>query len=364
MVPFENFFPEEKPPTITSFNPSSSVSDIEGATRTFSITINQTVNVSWLINGTEVQKNTSLTSASYTNKSAAFGTRNVSAIATNANGSDMQVWIWNVTSLPYTHTDVGVTVDIKLTKSSEIEPLLPPVTDISTAIVINVNVTDDTTENQTDDAYTDITINVGELDVETCKVYKEGSGFLAEVDDVTKLPTVNGTAKFSRDAANNSVIIRLYVGDPLLGVIPSAIEGVFDTGKGIYPSIMGTHTGTIIPSNNITVSKLYTYPCAGTGGHTESINLYENVTLIVNGTWNGYLDEDWHNITLHNLTDSASYVTLLQDHEYNYTIRTGSYPQILHATSKEVTGGTITCSSFVDANGNIYTDRIPAIKFS
>ncbi|KAF5437215.1 CASH domain-dontaining protein [Candidatus Methanophagaceae archaeon] len=138
---------------------------------------------------------------------------------------------------------------------------------------------------------------------------------------------------------------------------------IFDTDTGTYPSLMGTHTGTFTLSHNINVSKLYTYSCAGTGGHTESIELYENDTLIANGTWTGY-QSDWHNITLHNGTDGTSYVTLLQDHEYNYTIRTGSYPQILHATSKEVTGGTITCSSFVDTNGNIYTDWIPAIKFS
>ena len=143
-------------------------------------------------------------------------------------------------------------------------------------------------------------------------------------------------------------------------------EPIFDTesSEKPYPSLMGTHTCTIKPSHNITVSKLYTYPCAGIGGHTESINLYENGTLIANGTWNGYRDEDWHNITLHSGTDGTPYVTLLQDPNYNYTIRTGSYPQILHTTSKEVTGGTITCSSFVDANGKTYTDWIPAIKFS
>ena len=103
------------------------------------------------------------------------------------------------------------------------------------------------------------------------------------------------------------------------------------------------------------MSKLYTYPCVGTGGHTESIELYENDTLIAGGTWNGYQD-DWHNITI---TPS---ITLLAGHTYNYTIVTGSYPQIIHAKSKEVIGGTITCSSFVDANGKTYTDWIPAIK--
>ena len=133
---------------------------------------------------------------------------------------------------------------------------------------------------------------------------------------------------------------------------------IFDTEKPAnpYPCINGIHKGTINLSDNITVSKLYTYPCAGTGGHTESIGLYENETLIANGTWNGY-GGDWHNITI---TPS---VILKRGHTYNYTIVTGSYPQILVAKSKNVTGGTITCTSFVDTNGKAYTDRIPAIKF-
>jgi parallel beta-helix repeat protein len=259
--------------------------------------------------------------------------------------------------LPYTHTDVGVTVDIELPNPSEIEPLLPLGTDLSNAIIINVNVIDDTPEDPVDDAYTDITINVGALDVETCDVYKEGSGFLPEVDDVATLPTVKppGEAKFSRDVANNTVIIRLYVGDPLLGVIPPSIENVFDSHEGTYPSIMGTHKGEIKPSDDINVSKLYTYPCVGTGGHTESIKLYENDILIASGTWNGYQD-DWHNITI------TTSVILQAGHTYNYTIVTGSYPQIIHAKSKDVTGGTITCNEFVDANGKTYTDWIPAIR--
>ncbi|HUV03274.1 MAG TPA: NosD domain-containing protein [Desulfobacteria bacterium] len=136
---------------------------------------------------------------------------------------------------------------------------------------------------------------------------------------------------------------------------------IFDTGKGTYPSIMGTHNGTIEPSDNISVSTLYTYPCAGTGGHTESIELYENYTLIANGTWNGYKG-DWHNITIHNLTGGAPYVTLLKDHEYRYIIETGSYPQVIHASSKAVTGGTITCEEFTDVNGKTYTEWIPAIR--
>ena len=136
---------------------------------------------------------------------------------------------------------------------------------------------------------------------------------------------------------------------------------IFDTHPGTYPSIMGTHKGEIKPSCNINVSTLYTYACAGTGGHTESIELYENDTLIANGTWNGYKG-DWHNITIHNVTDGTPYVTLLKNQEYRYVIKTGSYPQIIHESSKDVTGGTITCTLFEDANGKVHYDWIPAIR--
>ncbi len=137
-------------------------------------------------------------------------------------------------------------------------------------------------------------------------------------------------------------------------------EKRFDTGPGTYPSIFGIHNGSIKPNRTITVSKLYTYPCSGTGGHTEYIELYENDKLIANGTWNGY-QGDWHNITIHDITGDP-FVMLLKDHEYTYIIKTGSYPQIIHETPFNATGGTITCTSFVDANGEIYNDWIPAIR--
>ena len=143
-------------------------------------------------------------------------------------------------------------------------------------------------------------------------------------------------------------------GDWLPLVKPTA-PSVFDTGEGTYPSIMGTHYGTITPSCNISISKLYTYPCTGTGGHTESIELYENGIPIANGTWNGY-QSDYHNITI---TPS---VILQVGHTYNYTIVTGSYPQIIHETSFNATGGTITCDKFIDANGRVYYDGIPAFR--
>ena len=168
--------------------------------------------------------------------------------------------------------------------------------------------------------------------------------------------------------------------DQILAIIEDVIKGVgsddlmemltfevvsgsiFDTepSENPYPSIMGIHNGTITPSYNINVSTLYTYACVGTGGHTEFIELYENGIPIANGTWNGYIG-DYHNITLHNVS-GAPYVMLLEEHKYNYTIITGSYPQIIHARSKDVTGGVINCTEFIDANGKEYNNWIPAIR--
>jgi hypothetical protein len=136
---------------------------------------------------------------------------------------------------------------------------------------------------------------------------------------------------------------------------PPFITPSFDTRGGMYPSMPGTHSGTIKPTTNITVTTLYTYACPGTGGHSKSVELYENGALLASGMWNGY-GSDWHNITL------TTPVNLQLGHTYNYTIVTASYPQIIHAESKAVTGGTITCTGFEDANGREYENWIPAIK--
>ena len=90
-------------PNITAWNPNEAVvNNTECESRTFNITVNQTVDISWLINGTEVQTNECITEAAYTNTSAVVGIWNVSAIATNSTTelSDMHTWIWVVTSIP------------------------------------------------------------------------------------------------------------------------------------------------------------------------------------------------------------------------------------------------------------------------
>jgi len=135
------------------------------------------------------------------------------------------------------------------------------------------------------------------------------------------------------------------------------IEYVFDTGSPAspYPSISGMHYGTIKPNQTITVNKLYTYPCPGTGGHTEYVRIYNESGTIAEADWTGYAG-DWHNISF----DKT--VVLLANKTYNYTIRTGSYPQIHHTDALPTASGWINCTKFVDANGKSHDDWIPAIR--
>ena len=132
---------------------------------------------------------------------------------------------------------------------------------------------------------------------------------------------------------------------------------IFDTGEGTYPSISGTHKGTITPSTDIPVHKMYTYPCIGTGGHSEYVKIWNATWEGVETHWIGYIG-DYHNISF------SEPFTLEAGETYSYTIITGSYPQIHHTDELEVESGTgtIRCTEFVDINGKVYTDWIPAIK--
>ena len=91
------------PTNITAWKPLEAVvNSAVGGLRTFNISINQLADISWQINGTEVQTNESVMDATYTNTSSVIGTWNVSAIATNATTvlSDIHTWIWRVTATP------------------------------------------------------------------------------------------------------------------------------------------------------------------------------------------------------------------------------------------------------------------------
>ena len=132
---------------------------------------------------------------------------------------------------------------------------------------------------------------------------------------------------------------------------------VFDTEAPAnpYPSISGTHNGTITPNKKIEVSMLYTYPCSGTGGHSKYVKIWNNSDWNVTARWERY-SGDWRNISF------GDSFTLEEGETYNYTIRTGSYPQIHPTADLSTSCGVITCSEFIDANGKEYNHWIPAIK--
>ncbi|MEA2052530.1 MAG: NosD domain-containing protein, partial [Euryarchaeota archaeon] len=88
------------PLEITSFAPLSYVDDTVGNGRAFNVTVSQAANVSWYLNDMLVLTNESVREAKCTLHADVVGVHNVTAIASNANGSDMQLWIWNVTELP------------------------------------------------------------------------------------------------------------------------------------------------------------------------------------------------------------------------------------------------------------------------
>ena len=145
-------------------------------------------------------------------------------------------------------------------------------------------------------------------------------------------------------------------GGDYLPLVKPVAPSIFDTGKGTYPSIMGIHTGYIRPNKTIIVHQMYTYQCAGTGGHSEYVRIWNDTWSGKEAYWTGY-QHDWHNITFNEP------FTLFAGKPYYYEIRTGSYPQIIHKPEHTTLDGSfINCTSFVDANGKTYTDWIPAIR--
>ncbi|NQE46372.1 Cell surface glycoprotein [ANME-1 cluster archaeon GoMg2] len=187
--------------------------------------------------------------------------------------------------------------------------------------------------------------------------YRKTGGYrISVVKEAEAAPDDKYTLVVSTETGNTTLAENVSVSD--IPTEPYGFESTiyFDTGSSNkpYPSISGTHNGTIKLNQMITVDKLYMYPCAGTGGHTEYARLW-NSTLNVTATWDGY-KEDWHNLSF------KEPFSLVAGETYNYSIRTGSYPQIHHESERLTANGWINCTQFTDANGKKHDNWIPAIK--
>jgi hypothetical protein len=85
---------------ISDFTPTDTTpSSVDGTEQTFSIDLTKTANVTWYIDSNEVQTNTSVTTASYSNSTAPVGTYNVTVIATDGVTEVNQTWIWTVVDI-------------------------------------------------------------------------------------------------------------------------------------------------------------------------------------------------------------------------------------------------------------------------
>ncbi len=185
---------------------------------------------------------------------------------------------------------------------------------------------------------------------------KTGEYLISLVKEAEAAPDDKYTLVVATETGNTTLAENVSVG--AIPTEPYGFESTFyfDTSASDkqYPSISGTHNGTIKLNRTITVDNVYTYPCAGTGGHTEYARIW-NSTLNVTAKWDGY-KEDWHNSSF------SEPFTLVVGETYNYTIRTGSYPQICHKKELLTANGGINCTVFTDLNGKKYDDRIPAIR--
>ena len=92
-------------PSITDHDPASDPTSTVGVNQDFSVTINETSNVTWYLNNVEFETDENTTTASYSNSTAPAGTYEVKALAENSNGSDEYTWTWTVESESLTIAD-------------------------------------------------------------------------------------------------------------------------------------------------------------------------------------------------------------------------------------------------------------------
>jgi subtilase family serine protease len=248
-------------PIIRGYAPESPVYDIEDATRRFNITINQVVDVTWLINSSPAQTDESVTDASYTHTNVAIGVWNISARASNENGTAMQEWIWNVASAtapppaaPFvvcgrvnyegggiceehavniTNLNTGTRWQAETRSGYSYYELIPDSADVGTGDVLEFNVTDGVGYNETTRTVTQDDLDRGGLfDLNlTLPVLAPSVGVELTPDDDPVMP---GVQVINPDylTANRTVTITADVTDP----------DCYENITGVIANITGTGT--------------------------------------------------------------------------------------------------------------------------
>ena len=347
-------------PDITHFAPLTPVSNNESESRTFNITIDQTVNVSWYINGTGVQTNESKTEASYTNTSAVAGYWNVTAYVYNENGSDIQTWWWTVndTTPPEivyhtpTGTNVPATTNITATFSKAMDSstlnTATIIVENSTGTVIGLITYDSATRTVTFDPVNNLNYNEAYNVTITTGVQ----------DLVGNNMSSNYTWNFTTGTLPSTVVSIADVSAPPNGTVtvPIMVNDVTNLGGG---EINVTFNSSIVHVTNVTEGdmNLFAYNINNASGwvYINAISIYEsgqsgdvvfayiNLTAVGNETDASPLnitvvDDELFNITYYDIPYTASNGT--------FTITDTTPPLVTNPTANPDT---------IPNNGTVYS---------
>ncbi|NAT11390.1 hypothetical protein C4E22_07640, partial [ANME-1 cluster archaeon AG-394-G06] len=146
----------------------------------------------------------------------------------------------------------------------------------------------------------------GEKDVNVYGNAAEAAEFVNLSVDMSIKVIADTNGEFKLDVNTGGVPLGKFMitaGELEKTIEVGSTKPVFDTGtpEDPYPSMCGTHNGTLTPNQTITVSKLYTYSYPGTCGHTEQVTIWNDMGVIVEANWTGYRG-DWGNISFDAIT--------------------------------------------------------------
>ncbi len=356
-LPDANFcmkaFVEPLSPTITSHEPEDTdVFSDEHEEMTFSVSLDIPANVSWYIDGSPVQENTTISKANYSVTPPDSGSYNITAVAHNQWGSDSFTWDWTVNEL------------------------VPPIADFTADVTegkvpLTVNFTDSSTNADTwawdfdNDGVTDSTMQdpqhtynaAGTYTVKLTVTNEDGSDTVTKTDFITVNALVPPVADFTADVTEGKVPLKVNFTDSSTNADTWAWD--FDN-DGVTDSVAqnpqhtynaaGTYTvkltvtnedgsDTVTKTDLITVNALVPPVADFTADVTEgkvplTVNFTDSSTNA--DTWAWDFDND-------GVTDST-----MQDPQHTYNAA-GTYTVKLTVTNEDGSD-TVTKTDFITVN--------------
>ncbi|MHC1588942.1 MAG: hypothetical protein ACXQS1_03900, partial [Methermicoccaceae archaeon] len=89
-------------PSITGYSPSANPHTYVGASQPFSVSLNESANITWYVNGSADTLTNNTTTSSYSNSTleSTVGTHTITVVAANPNGTVNHSWTWTVSYAP------------------------------------------------------------------------------------------------------------------------------------------------------------------------------------------------------------------------------------------------------------------------